>query len=235
MRRPFWLHQAAEYIVGLMLVLQGLRSLDPLVPAIGGALVLVNAAVAQGPLTAFGLVGRSLHRRLDLVVIVVLLVGAAQPWISVENISRILLLVVAVILLVIWVNTDFSMRASGGRGRWMARRRAGGVSADAATGAATSASANAASGSASGTVPGVAESVESVTAAGRTVGRVAGRMAGKVAGKVAGATANDAAGTGTGTGTGTSAGTAAKMSGEELGRRAGRSVGRIVKRLRSST
>ena len=53
--RPFWLHQAAEYLIGLVLVAQGLQSPTPVVPALAGGLVLVNAACVDGPLGAFRL------------------------------------------------------------------------------------------------------------------------------------------------------------------------------------
>ena len=58
-RRPFWLHQAAEYLIGLVLVAQGLQSPTPLVPTLAGGVVIVNAAVVEGPLGAFRLVPRA--------------------------------------------------------------------------------------------------------------------------------------------------------------------------------
>ena len=70
--RPFWLHQAAEYLIGLVLVAQGLQSLDPVVPTLAGGLVILNAAVVDGPLGAFRLFSRRAHRIVDLVVIGVL-------------------------------------------------------------------------------------------------------------------------------------------------------------------
>ena len=46
--RPFWLHQFAEYLLGLVLVAQGLQSPTPAVPALAGGLVLLNAALVGG-------------------------------------------------------------------------------------------------------------------------------------------------------------------------------------------
>ena len=83
--RPFWLHQAAEYLVALVLIASGLQSPDPLWPALAGGLVLVNVAFSGPPLGAFRAVGRSLHRRLDLVVIGVLVVVAALPMLNIDS------------------------------------------------------------------------------------------------------------------------------------------------------
>ena len=82
--RPFWMHQLVEYIIGLILVATGLQDPEPLVPAVVGGVVLLNAAVAIGPLGAFRLVGRRLHRVVDLVVIAFVVVAAIQPWVDVD-------------------------------------------------------------------------------------------------------------------------------------------------------
>lgn len=95
-RRPFWLHQAAEYVVGVSLIAQGLQAAEPLIPGAAGALIVVNAAVAKGPLSAFALVGRRLHRLLDVVVIAILVIAAATPW--VETAMRFVLVGFAVVL-----------------------------------------------------------------------------------------------------------------------------------------
>ena len=107
MLRPFWLHQAAEYLIGLVLVAQGLQSPTPVVPALVGGVVVVNAACVEGPLGAFRLVSRRTHRWVDLAVIGVLVVAAALPWLDVDNTSRLLMVIVAVILGVVWWNSSF--------------------------------------------------------------------------------------------------------------------------------
>lgn len=106
--RPFWLHQAAEYLLGLVLVAQGLQSPTPAVPAIAGGLVVVNAACVDGPLAAFRVVSRRAHRWADLVVIAVLVIAAALPWLDLDNASRLLMVMVAVILAVVWWNSSFA-------------------------------------------------------------------------------------------------------------------------------
>jgi hypothetical protein len=111
-RRPFWLHQVAEYLIGLILVAQGLQGPEPLVPALAGALVILNAAVAIGPVSAFRIVGRRTHRTLDLVVIAVVVAAALQPWVSVDVGTRGIMLAVAAVLAAVWFYTDFAERAT---------------------------------------------------------------------------------------------------------------------------
>jgi hypothetical protein len=109
-RRPFWLHQAAEYLLGIILVMQGLQMPQPLVPAAAGVLVMLNAATAIGPLGAFRLAGRRTHRIADLVVLGVLVVAAVQPFVEVDAASRGIVLVIAGVLAVVWYYTDFAER-----------------------------------------------------------------------------------------------------------------------------
>jgi hypothetical protein len=104
------LHQGAEYLLGLVLVAQGLQSPTPTVPALAGGLVILNAAIVDGPLGAFRAVSRRQHRWLDLVVIGVLVVAALVPGLDVDNTSRALLLSIAAILGFVWWNTSFEPR-----------------------------------------------------------------------------------------------------------------------------
>ncbi|MFW2334377.1 hypothetical protein [Ilumatobacter sp.] len=108
--RPFWIHQLAEYLIGVALIAQGLQEKDPVVPAVAGVLVLLNAAIARGPLGAFKWVGRRLHRWLDLVVMVVILVAALQPWTPVPPGGRLIMLVILVPLGFLWFYTDWAER-----------------------------------------------------------------------------------------------------------------------------
>jgi len=95
-RRPFWLHQAAEYLVGVSLIAQGLQAAEPWVPGLAGGLIVVNTAVVRGPLSAFSLVGRRVHRVLDVVLIAGLVVGAFLP--GVDTSMRFVLAAFAVVL-----------------------------------------------------------------------------------------------------------------------------------------
>lgn len=108
--RPFWIHQMAEYLIGVALVSQGLQDTEPLLPTLAGALVVVNAAIASGPLGAFRVIGRAMHRWLDLVVMVAIAVAALQPWADVTSAGRLVMLVILVPLGFLWFYTDWAER-----------------------------------------------------------------------------------------------------------------------------
>lgn len=109
--RPFWLHQAAEYLIGLILVAMGLQALEPTVPTIAGGVVLVNAALVDGPLGAFRLFSRRAHRVVDVVVIAGLAIVAVLPFLDLDATSRVLLGGAAFVLGVVWWNSAFQSRA----------------------------------------------------------------------------------------------------------------------------
>lgn len=108
--RPFWVHQMAEYLIGIALVAQGMQDISPVVPSVAGALVMVNTAIARGPLGAFRLVRRGVHRWLDVVVMAMIAIGAAQPWVDVEVVGRLMMLVMLVPLGFLWFYTDWAER-----------------------------------------------------------------------------------------------------------------------------
>lgn len=108
--RPFWVHQFAEYLIGISLVAQGMQDISPLVPSLAGALVMVNASVVRGPLGAFKLVSRGVHRWLDIAVMIAILVGVVQPWIEVEVTGRLIMAVMLVPLGFLWFYTDWAER-----------------------------------------------------------------------------------------------------------------------------
>lgn len=109
--RPFWLHQGAEYLLGVILLVQGLQSTTPAAPALAGGLVVLNAAIVDGPLGAFRAVSRRQHRILDLVVIGVLAVMAVLPIEGIDATSRVLLVGVAVGMALLWWTTSFQPKA----------------------------------------------------------------------------------------------------------------------------
>lgn len=109
-RRPFWVHQLVEYLIGIMLISLAFQSPEPAVPAVMGLLIVLNAAVAIGAAGAFRLVSRKLHKKLDVVMMLLLLVAAFQPWFSIENTARLVLAAVSFVLFFIWFHTDFTTR-----------------------------------------------------------------------------------------------------------------------------
>lgn len=108
--RPFWIHQLAEYLIGVALIASGFQDPQPLVPVLAGIVVMANTSIARGPLGAFRLVGRSVHRWLDLVVIAAIVVGALQPWLAVEVTGRAVMLIIVVPLGFLWFYTDWAER-----------------------------------------------------------------------------------------------------------------------------
>ena len=113
-RRPFWAHQLVEYLLGIGLISASVQLPQPRVPALLGLLIILNAAVAKGAAGAFRLAGKRVHRQLDVVVMVLLVAGAVQPWVSVDNTSRLLLGGIAFVLWFVWFHTDFTERAPRG-------------------------------------------------------------------------------------------------------------------------
>lgn len=107
-QRPFWSHQLVEYLVGIGLISASVQMPQPAVPAVLGLIIILNAAIAKGAAGAFRLTGKRLHRQLDLVVMVLLVVGAVQPWISIDNVGRMLLGGVAFVMWFVWFHTDFT-------------------------------------------------------------------------------------------------------------------------------
>ena len=108
--RPFWVHQLAEYLIGISLVAQGMQDISPVVPSVAGAVVMVNTSIVRGPLGAFRMVPRSVHRWLDLVVMAAIVFGALQPWVPVEPAGRLIMLVMLVPLGFLWFYTDWAER-----------------------------------------------------------------------------------------------------------------------------
>ena len=69
-KRPFWMHQMVEYILGVALIASGLQSPTPIVPGVLGLLIIVNAAITKGPVGAFRVISKKVHRVVDVFVIV---------------------------------------------------------------------------------------------------------------------------------------------------------------------
>ena len=106
--RPFWVHQFSEYLIGVALVAQGLQSPEPLVPAILGVAVIVNVAVTRGPLSAFGWVGRQVHRWFDLVIMILIIGAVVQPWIESDSGARVVMAILLGPLGFLWFYTDWA-------------------------------------------------------------------------------------------------------------------------------
>ncbi len=103
------MHQLVEYVLGGVLVAQGLQSPQPVVPAVAGFLVLANAStVRDGALSAFRVVSRRTHRIVDVMVIIAIVLMAIQPWIEVDGGARIVVLAIAGVMGFVWWQSSFA-------------------------------------------------------------------------------------------------------------------------------
>ncbi len=110
-QRPFWMHQLVEYLIGVVLISVSVQLPNPAVPAVLGLLVIVNSAITKGAAGAFNMIGRRLHRLLDVALMILLVVMAFQPWFSSDSTGRIVLPAIAFVMFFVWLNTDFTDRA----------------------------------------------------------------------------------------------------------------------------
>jgi hypothetical protein len=116
------MHQLVEYILGGALVASGLQSPTPVVPSVLGGVIMLHAAITIGPLGAFRVLSRGVHKVVDLAVIGLQVVAGVQPWVSLEAGVRIIVLGIAVAHLFVWWQSNFAERkkiaavsAEGGR------------------------------------------------------------------------------------------------------------------------
>jgi len=105
--RPFWLHQIVEYLIAGVLIASAWYSPEPAVQAVLGGMIIANAALADGPAGAFHLIGRTLHKWIDVGIMLLLLFAAFQGWVDVDTTGRIALPSMSAALFVLWLNTDF--------------------------------------------------------------------------------------------------------------------------------
>lgn len=109
-KRPFWMHQLVEYILGGALVGSGLQSPTATVPAVLGGLIMLNAALTKGALGAFRAYSRRVHRLFDPVVILACIAGAVQPWIDVDPTTRLIILGITAVHIVVFFGSSFVER-----------------------------------------------------------------------------------------------------------------------------
>ncbi|RLE25106.1 MAG: hypothetical protein DRJ50_03545 [Actinobacteria bacterium] len=110
-RRPFWMHQIVEYMIGLVLIAAAVQQPKPAVPAVMGLLIILNAAITIGPAGAFSIIGRKLHRVLDVILMLVLAASTLQPWVEEDLTGRLVVGAITFIYFIVWFHTDFEGRA----------------------------------------------------------------------------------------------------------------------------
>lgn len=103
----FWVHQAVEYCVGVLLIMQALQLADPAGPLAAGIAVIVLAATADGPLAAFHWVPRPVHRVLDVAVAVLCVVAAVVFRDQLGTFGLVFLVVAALTLVFLVLRTNY--------------------------------------------------------------------------------------------------------------------------------
>lgn len=108
---PFWAHQLAEMLLGLLLLVEGARTGEHTAVLVGmGGLLLLLALMSDGALGVWPQIGRRLHRVLDFVAAAAL---AVSPLVlSLDAVLAIVVLEVAALGMV-WLalRTNWAVRA----------------------------------------------------------------------------------------------------------------------------
>lgn len=105
---PFWIHQALEYLCGLLVVSQAIHASSVALPIIAGGALILLGATADGPLAAFRLVTRGAHRVLDIVAIVLLAGVLAISGRDGDGAEVGLVVVAIVVLLALLFRTNYA-------------------------------------------------------------------------------------------------------------------------------
>ena len=130
---PFWMHQALEYLFGVLIAAQAIHADNEALPAVAGAVLVLLAATADGPFGAFRIVSRRAHRIVDLAAAAAL--GVVAVLARHEGATVVGLVAAgAVVLVMLVLRTDFRPRPVRAPRRVIAMSRRGGDPADAGRG-----------------------------------------------------------------------------------------------------
>ena len=107
-KRPFWMHQLVEYILGGALVASGLQSPYPVMPTVLGGIIMLHAAMTKGALAAFNVIPRRIHRFIDPGIIVLVVLSAVRPWVEIDDGTRVIVFGIAAVHFVVWLSSSFA-------------------------------------------------------------------------------------------------------------------------------
>ena len=107
---PFWIHQAVEYLVGLLVLFEAAHTGGTAIALVAGVLVLLLASAGEGPLSAFRKVPRHVHRIGDIVLVVALVAAAVVFHRRLGSSGVGLLVVVVVVVAGLTWRTDYRPR-----------------------------------------------------------------------------------------------------------------------------
>ena len=106
--RGFWLHQIVEYLIAAALILMSAQSDYPIVTSAFGIALLINVTIADGPLSAYKIISRLVHRIIDWLYVIALLVGSIT--LDIDQSTRTTLFGVAIALVVIALTTNYTKK-----------------------------------------------------------------------------------------------------------------------------
>jgi hypothetical protein len=113
---PFWAHQLAEILLGVVLLFEGARTGTHVAVMVAGVALLVFSVITDGPLSAWPLIPRRIHRIGDFVFAGIF---AVSPFLlGVDDAAGIVLLgAAAVVMLWLGLRSDFRTKAKRRRRR----------------------------------------------------------------------------------------------------------------------
>jgi len=106
--RGFWLHQIVEYLIAAALILMSAQSDYPFVTSAFGIALLINVTITDGPLSAYKIISRQVHRIIDWLYVVALIIGAIA--LDIDQSTRTTLFGVAIALVVIALTTNYTKK-----------------------------------------------------------------------------------------------------------------------------
>ena len=106
--RGFWLHQIVEYLIAAALILMSAQSDYPIVTSGFGIALLINVTITDGPLSAYKIISRLVHRIIDWLYVAALIVGAIV--LDTDQSTRTTLFGVAIALVVIALSTNYTKK-----------------------------------------------------------------------------------------------------------------------------
>lgn len=106
--RGFWLHQIVEYLIAAALILMSAQSDYPIVTSVFGIALLINVTITDGPLSAYKIISRLVHRIIDWLYVIALLVGSIA--LDIDQSTRTTLFGVAIALVVIALSTNYTKK-----------------------------------------------------------------------------------------------------------------------------
>ena len=106
--RGFWLHQIVEYLIAAALILMSAQSDYPIVTSAFGIALLINVTIADGPLSAYKIISRTVHRIFDWLYVVALIIGSIS--LDIDQSTRTTLFGVSIALVVIALSTNYTKK-----------------------------------------------------------------------------------------------------------------------------